>query len=234
MKRTNYLQAVIFYIAVSCLLISTSVKAQLVLIDSVSFTELIPVGEKCYISVQSGTNSLEVNFPPNDLTADAEAAIDIAPDWLKMDLKDNFRRLSETNQNSYAGIINNAQHPYIDEICFEVAHIAPQTLASSMALQLLTENVESIYEIAGFFDYVEIVDYDGDDYYSTTKYKVLEQGNIVEIELPRDIYYWYIVHPKLHKEVPNYINPATGYPADPPTGVFWRDYLMNHRVFQVP
>ncbi|MCD4795042.1 MAG: T9SS type A sorting domain-containing protein [Bacteroidales bacterium] len=229
MKRTNhYLQVVILYIAVSCLLISTDVKAQWVLIDTVSFTELIPVGEKCYVSLQSEATDLELTLPPGNLTVDAEAAVEIAPGWLKMDLKDNLRRLDEDDQNLYAGIIINAVDPYIDEICFEVAHIAPQTLSSNMALQILTENVESLYEIAGFFDYVEIVNYDGDDFYSTTIYKVLEQGDTIEIELPRDIYYWYIVHPKLHKEIPNYINPSTGSPADPPTGVFWRDYLMNH------
>ena len=229
MKKTNhYLQVVIFYIAASCLLISINVNAQWVLIDSVSFSKLIPVGEKCYVSVQSGTNFLELSLPPDNLTPDAIAAIDIAPNWLKMDLRDNFRRLGMADQNLYAGIILNAVDPYIDEICFEVAHIAPQTLAGNMALQVLIENVESLYEIAAYFDYVGIVDYDGDDYYSTTVYKVLEQGNIVEIELPRDIYYWYIVHPKLHKETPNYIDPNTGNPADPPTGVFWRDYLINH------
>ena len=229
MKKTNQnFWVVIIFIAIFYIAISTNIKAQWVLIDSVSFTELIPVGEKCYVSVQSGTNCLELSLPPNNLTPDAEAAIDIAPNWLKMDLRDNFRRLDIENQNLYAGIIINAVYPYIDEICFEVAHIAPQTLASNMALQILTENVESLYEIAAYFDYVEIVDYDGDDYYSTTVYKVLEQGNVEEIELPRDIYYWYIVHPKLHKEIPNYINPNNGNPANPPTGVFWRDYLMNH------
>jgi hypothetical protein len=229
MKKTSHdLQLVMVFIAICCTVISTSVKAQWVLIDSVSCTELIPVGEKCYVSVQSGTNFLELSLPPDNLTPDAKTAIDIAPNWLKIDLRDNFRRLDIANQNLYAGIIINAVEPYIDEICFEVAHIAPQTLAGNMALQVLIENVESLYEIAGYFDYVGIVDYDGDDYYSTTVYKVLEQGNIEEIELPRDIYYWYIVHPKLHKETPNYIDPTTGNPADPPTGVFWRDYLINH------
>jgi hypothetical protein len=230
MKKTNHkLRVVMIFIAICCTVISTNINAQQwVLIDSVNFTELVPVGEKCYVSVQSGTNFLDLSLPPNNLTPDAEAAIDIAPNWLKMDLRDNFRRLDMADQNLYAGIIINAVDPYIDEICFEVAHIAPQTLAGNMALQVLIENVESLYEIAGYFDYVEIVDYDGDDYYSTTVYKVLEQGNIEEIELPRDIYYWYIVHPKLHKETPNYIDPNTGNPADPPTGVFWRDFLINH------
>ncbi len=233
-KIYRNLQTIIFCITVCFILISTNIFAEWILVDSTSFTKLVPVGEKCYVSVQTGTNYLELTLPSDNLTPDAETAISIAPNWLKMDLRDNFRRLSETNQNLYAGLIINAVYPYVDEICFEVAHIAPQTLASSMDTQVLIENVESLYEIDSYFDYVEIIDYDGDDYFSTTVYRVLENGNIQEIELPKEIYYWYIVHPKLHKETPNYINPDTGYPANPPTGVFWRDFLINHNDYGYP
>ena len=230
MKKANYfnLISIIFCIFVCFIFGSTNIFAEWILVDSTSFTKLVPVGEKCYISANSGTSYLELCLPSDNLTQDAETAVNIAPNWLKMDLRDNFRRLSETNQNLYAGLIINAVYPYIDEICFEVAHISPQTLSSSMSSQVLIENVESLYEIDNYFDYVEIVDYDGDDYYSTTVYKVFDEGSIQEIELPKEIYYWYIVHPKLHKEIPNYINPSNGNPASPPTGVFWRDYLINH------
>jgi hypothetical protein len=218
----------ILFFCFCCLLVSTYISAEWVLVDSASFTKLLPSGEKCYVSVQSSTNFLILCLPSDNLTDDAETAVEIAPDWLKMDLRDNFRRLDDATQNLYADLIINAIYPFIDEICFEVAHIAPQTLTSSMNPQILLENVITLYSNDSFFSYVDIIDYEGDDYYSTTVYYVLEEGEIQEIELPREIYYWYIVHPKLHKEVPNYINPATGSPADPPTGVFWRDYLMNH------
>ena len=231
----DMLKVLIFCIMVCCILTSTNLAAEWTLIDSTSFIRLVPADETCYVSVQSGTDYLYTSPPSYNLTQDAEAAVNIAPDWLKMDLRDNFRRLSIVNQILYAGLINNAVYPYIDEICFEVAHIAPQTLSSSMDSELLIENVESLYEIDTYFDYVDIVDYNNDgDYYSTTVYKVMEQGNIQEIELPREIYYWYIVHPKLHKEIPNYINPGTGNPANPPTGVFWRDFLINHNDFGYP
>ncbi|MCK4694293.1 MAG: hypothetical protein KAT74_00950, partial [Candidatus Cloacimonetes bacterium] len=218
----------ILFFCFCCLLVSTYIRAEWVLVDSASFTKLLPSGEKCYVSVQSSTNFLILCLPSDNLTDDAETAVEIAPDWLKMDLRDNFRRLDDATQNLYADLIINAIYPFIDEICFEVAHIAPQTLTSSMNPQILLENVITLYSNDSFFSYVDIIDYEGDDYYSTTVYYVLEEGEIQEIELPREIYYWYIVHPKLHKEIPNYINPATGSPADPPTGVFWRDYLMNH------
>lgn len=213
---------------ISFLFSSTSIFAEWSLIDSVTFIKLLTPGEKCYVTLQSATNYLNPILPPDNLTDDAETAVTIAPNWLKSDLRDNFRRLDEDNQNLYADIIINAQSPYIDEICFEIAHIAPQTLSSSMDTQVLIENVEYLYMMDIFFDYVDIIDYAGDDYYSTTAYQVEEEGITQEIEIPREIYYWYIVHPKLHKEIPNYINPNTGYPADPPTGVFWRDFLMNY------
>ncbi|MCK4360006.1 MAG: T9SS type A sorting domain-containing protein [Candidatus Cloacimonetes bacterium] len=233
-KTFHNLKTVIFYITVCFIFTSTNTQAEWILVDSTSFTKLVPVEEKCYILVQSGINYLELTLPSDNLTPDAEDAIAIAPDWLKMDLRDNFRRLSENDQNLYAGLINNSVYPYVDEVCFEVAHIAPQTLSSSMNPQVLIENVESLYEMDNYFDYVTIVDYGGDDYYSTTMYLVLEEGIIHEFELPREIYYWYIVHPKLHKETPNYINPGTGNPAVPPIGKFWRDYLINHNDFGYP
>ena len=222
----NRLKVVMFFIF--CIFISTTIYAEWELVDSTSFSKLLPAGEKCYVSVQSNTNFLVLTLPSDNLTEDAETAVEIAPDWLKMDLRDNFRRLDEDTQNLYANLIINATYPFIDEICFEVAHIAPQTLTSSMDTGVLLENVYSVYVTSYSLDYVEIVDYEGDDYYSTTLYQVLEEGVIEEFELPREIYYWYIVHPKLHKEIPNYINPDTGNPASPPAGVFWRQFLMNH------
>jgi hypothetical protein len=217
----------VFFI-IFCIFFVFTLSAEWVLIDSVSFSKLLPAGEKCYVTLQSATNFFISILPPENLTDDAEVAVDISPDWLKTDLRDNFRRLDEDTQNLYANLIINAVDPLIDEICFEVAHIAPQTLSSSMDTQVLIENVEFLYMMDNFFDYVDIVDCEGDDYYSTAVYQVEEEGVIQEIEIPRDVYYWNIVHPKLHKEVPNYINPDTGSPADPPIGVFWRDFLINH------
>ncbi len=216
------------FFTIFCIFFVFTLSAEWVLIDSLSFSKLLPAGEKCYVTLQSATDFLVSILPPENLTDDAEAAVDIAPDWLKTDLRDNFSRLDEDTQNLYANLIINATYPLIDEICFEVAHIAPQTLSSSMDTQVLIENVEFLYMMDYFFEYVDIVDYEGDDYYSTAVYQVEEEGIIQEFEIPREVYYWNIVHPKLHKEVPNYINPDTGTPADPPTGVFWRDFLMNH------
>lgn len=149
-KTFHNLKTIIFYITVCFIFTSTNTQAEWILVDSTSFIKLVPVEEKCYILVQSCINYLELTLPSDNLTPDAEDAIAIAPDWLKMDLRDNFRRLNENDQNLYAGLINNAVYPYIDEVCFEVAHIAPQTLSSSMNPQVLIENVESLYEMDNY------------------------------------------------------------------------------------
>ncbi|MBU1652871.1 T9SS type A sorting domain-containing protein, partial [bacterium] len=55
-----------------------------------------------------------------------------------------------------------------------------------------------------------------------------ENGDTVEIEIDKEIYYEYVVQPKLSDEIPIYINPETGTPANPPTGVFWRSWFWTH------
>ncbi|MCK4413789.1 MAG: hypothetical protein KAY32_09610 [Candidatus Eisenbacteria sp.] len=229
MQHAFKLSAAFLGIVLGCIFVPASATAQWVLVDSTSFTALIAAGEDCYVRIPSFSDYFEVVAPPENLTADALTAVSIAPSWLQMDLRDNFRRLDQAKQDVYADLIINATAPYIDEICFEIAHIAPQTLSTSMNPQVLVENVVSLYAIDASLDYVDIVDYDtGADFYSTTVYRVLEGEDVLEFELPREIYYWYVVHPKLHQERPGYIDPNSGFAIDPPTGVFWRDYLMNH------
>jgi hypothetical protein len=219
----------LFLLVLVCLVfVATNTRAEWVLIDSTYVTDLVPAGEECCLSLQYPAHRIDVSAAAGDLTPDAEAAVALAPGWLRTALRENLLRLNETDQNLYAGLILSAEPAYVDEICFEVAHVAPETLGGSMAPGVLVENVESLYATDDHLAYADIVDYAGEDYYSTISYRVLEEGQIREFELPRDVYYWYVVHPKLHKETPNYINPDTGYPAAPPTGVFWRDFLMNH------
>ena len=205
--------------------------AQWQLVDSDTTQAIIPYGEHCYYRILPSSASLEINTPYINLTSAAQEAINRAPTWLQLDLKDNFRRMDPSFQDIYANIINGSFDPYVDEICFIVAHTAPQTLSGPMDPAIIVENVSSLYAIDSFLNYVQIVDYGnsitGGDYYSTTRYRVYEEPDTLEIELPREKYYWYVVHSKLHKEVPNYIDPNTGNPASPPTGAFWRDFLMN-------
>ncbi|MCD4707568.1 MAG: T9SS type A sorting domain-containing protein [Candidatus Sabulitectum sp.] len=204
-----------------------------VLVDSINASIRIPAGEECVITFMNSSGTLAFEPPESGLTDLAYDAVEKAPEWLQIDLADNFSRLSDSYQDLYAGIILGASDPWVDEIAFEIAHTAPQTLgSSSFHPEILTYNVSLLYDTDEFLDYADIVDYGtssgGGNYYSTVEYKVYEDPDTLCLELPQDIYYWFVVHPKIHRERPDYINPATGAYAAPPTGVFWRDYLFNH------
>ncbi len=175
------------------------------------------------------------NNPVDRLTATAKTAIQKAPNWLREDLKDNLERMDATFQDIYGSmILNPSESRYRDEIAFCVANIGTANLQDPDFIpDLLEENAFYIYEHDQYLDYVRLVDVGNpdtnDDYYTTTFYLIEEDGSSVEYELPRDHYYWFIVHPKIEDEWAMYIDPAAvgDIPAAPPAGVFWRDWLFT-------
>jgi hypothetical protein len=203
------------------------------LVDTDTFKVYLPAGEALSIRFDTTGDSLEIVSPAESLTESALLAIDYAPDWLAFELKDAFLRLGPAFQDTFAAVILGSADPIVDEIAFTVAHTAPEILErSSFYMGLIVENAEDVYAHDPFLDYVDIVDYGsaaaGGDYYSTVRYRTAETGDTVEFELPRDRYYWDIVHIKVTDEIPTYINPANGAIADPPVGKFWRDFLFAH------
>ncbi len=225
-------------VPILALLLAASVRAQepdsWILIDSVSFQARIPAGERCCVYFDRSAESLRTVPPDDGLIQPARDAVAKAPDWLQFALEDNFARIGSTYQMLYANLILDAVDPCVDEIAFTVAHLAPQTLtSSSMNIDMLLENAECVYMNDAALDYVTIVDsgdaLEGGNYFSTTWYAVGDSSSddTTVYVLPREIYYWFIVNPKLHKEFPGYVNPATGGLADPPTGKFWRNWLFN-------
>ncbi len=189
-----------------------------------------------------GDGSVMMLSQMGELEAIALEAIEIAPDWLEPPLRNVFSLMSPLNQERWAQLILGAQDPFIDEIAFCVAHTSVVYLESDYASpELFAENAELIYQIDQDLDYVEVIDYgtsvSDPDYYSTTQYqKAGPDDNRITIEVPRDIYYWYIVHPKITDDIPAYIDPTIQESntthinniADPPDGVFWRDFLFYH------
>lgn len=175
-------------------------------------------------------------LPDERLTGSAKLAIEAAPVWVRVDLEDNLERMDETYQNIYAAMILDPAEPrFRDEIAFCVANIGTANLEDPDFIpDLLEENAYYIYEHDQYLDYVRIEDVgdpeEDDDYYTTTHYMIEEDGSLVEYELPKEIYYWKIVHPKIEDEWAYYINPdAVGdVPAEPPTGKFWRDWLFTY------
>jgi hypothetical protein len=209
--------------------------------DQLNVDTYIPAGGFWAVKFDPAGRSLQVLTSPaqHPLTASAQSAIDKAPRWLQNDLRHLLLHLPSAYQEKWAGVILTAQDPYIDEIAFCIAHLSPQYLMSTYAsAQLLRDNARLIYENDKFLSYVKVVDYGSSttdpDYYSTTRYRKAKYTDTTEVVVPRDIYYWYIVHPKLSDEIPAYIDPAVVEdneshrnnitPSD--AGHFWRDFLF--------
>lgn len=173
----------------------------------------IPAGKTAVFRLAKGKISLMEN--PIKLTKKSERAIGIVPNWLKKDLADNLSRLEPSLQDRYAGLILNCpDRRYLDEIAFSAAHISSEVLRNpSFDPSLIVENVREIYEADKILDYVELVEKEG---YTTAKYKLKIDGKPIEYELPRDYYYWFVVHPQFFLEIPRRIN-----------GSFWREYFLN-------
>ncbi|MBI4700134.1 MAG: hypothetical protein HY744_03030 [Deltaproteobacteria bacterium] len=177
--------------------------------------------------------ALSLVAPQKTLTATAEQAVALAPTWLAPDLRANLVVLEPELQDSLAALLTGLEEPRArDEVAFCLAHISPTHLASAQFRpQLIVDNVASLLKIDGAIAYADIVDHadatNEGNYYSTIRYRTSPDGeSVVERELDRDIYYWYVVFPTIEDERPAYINPKNGKAADPPVGRFWRDYLF--------
>jgi len=178
---------------------------------------------------------------PGVLSAEGKQAVNKAPTWMQTELASVLASLQPDKQTLWANLILATQDPYVDEVAFCVANSSPQYLNSSYALpELFTENAFYIYNIDSQLSYVEVVNTGsaaiGGNYYSTTRYyKKDANGQLQQITVPKELYYWYIVHPKLTDEIAAYINPTVvennsnhyNNIAPPPEGKFWRNYIFT-------
>lgn len=208
---------------------------------STEMTHILPPAESMTFRFDHATGMLQTMAPDYTalLTGQARAAVQKAPRWLQPDLTFLFTKLDASYQDKWAQTILDAVDPYIDEIAFAIAHSSPQYLASRFATpELFRLNAELIYENDQSLKYVEVVDYGSStsdpDYYSTTRYVKTMIIDTSEVEVPRDIYYWYIVHPKITDEIPAFIDPEiieSNYThqnniVSPGEGEFWRDFFF--------
>ncbi|HNX01286.1 MAG TPA: FlgD immunoglobulin-like domain containing protein, partial [Candidatus Cloacimonadota bacterium] len=212
-----------------------------VTVDSLHFDTLLRAGT--YMGLQYSPINHTVSNCTNygELIPASVTAIQKSPSWVRADLGNILSQLTSAKQEIWAGLINSTVDPYIDEVAFCVAHSSVQYLSTNYANpQLMTENAQLIYSMDADLPYVEVIDHGSsttdDDYYTTTRYRRINADSTVSyVDVPRDIYYWYIVHPKITDEIPAYINPAvvesnsshTNNIAAPPTGVFWRSFLYT-------
>lgn len=213
------------------------------LVDSNYINTFLPVGANVGVMMNFSKRKLEL-VSPYKLTETGIAAVKKSPLWIRPILENTLSKVGSVKQIELANIINNANDPYIDEIAYSIAYSAPAFLNGSYCYpNLFIENAKLIYSHDSDLKYVEIIDYGSsstdENYYSTVKYfKIDTSGKKVQIEVPKEIYYEYIVNPKTSDEIATYIDPSifehdANYGnhiyniSAPPTGVFWRDFLYN-------
>ena len=184
--------------------------------------QLFP-GEYHYLKYDSLTKYLE----PQQHTSLTDGlspvvcdAIAKTPLWLQSMLTTQFHHLS--NPEPYAQLIINSSRQLADEIAFT---IAASSLGKVPPVSVIQKNVEALYRNDAYVEYAEIVDVDNGDnnYYSTIIYQTLEGGIKTDYILPKDLYYWYIVHPEISSEN-----------AEEVYGEIWRDYLIHHNDIGYP
>ncbi|MEA3557789.1 MAG: Ig-like domain-containing protein, partial [Candidatus Thermoplasmatota archaeon] len=167
----------------------------------------------------------------NLLPDTALQAIEKVPEWTRVNLTRTFLDIGSSKASVYGQLILDCSDPrFLDELSFSISHTPPEVLKRSTVYpQVFMDNVEMLYENDQAIDYADIVDFTD---HSTVRYWVNESDVRTSFDLPIDIYYWYIVHPKITDEDPTYINPSTGSPSS--SGEFWRDYIFDHADSSYP
>ncbi|UCE27906.1 MAG: T9SS type A sorting domain-containing protein [Candidatus Coatesbacteria bacterium] len=189
------------------------------LIDIYYGNETIRVGESFAVYFDRDSESLLEEPMEDPLSSAVHQAINRAPEWLQGALYVNFEKIHENFRDDLAQAILSASDPYVDEVAFQIAHIS-YTKIPMIDPGLFEVNAEHLYANDDYLNYANIVDYGGPDYYSTVEYRVLDNGTPTWIEAPRDIYYWYIVHPKCSDESP--MMGGSVY------NEFWREFLFDY------
>ncbi len=201
--------------------------------------ETLLAGEYAAYAVDTRTKTVTYIPPAFKIADECYAALAIAPKWLRSDLELKFRELHSSGlDKTYADLIlksARANTKYVDETCFLVAHIAKESLQNSRFLKnidWLIEIPEFIYRVKDSLKYVQIVehgDYNTGDYYTTTKYRIKNGANGATIwnEIPKEIYYWYIVHPKIHEEG-LWTEDNIGDSQQRTYGLSWHNYYWNN------
>lgn len=206
----------------SLLLSIEGVKAQTLrdtwaLVDSLNVEKVVGAGGSYAVYFDFVSQRLRDTLLGGGITPRAESAVRAAPSWLRRPLRDNFRRLSQDFQNRYANIIlRPPPSNYLDEICFQIAYLSPQTL-QAMDPAIIDTNVAQMYRADRYLAYVQILDYGSDS--STTTYRIIRGNDTSWVAIPKEVYYWYVVMPKLVMERPKMDGSVFNK--------FWRDYLWN-------
>ena len=181
----------------------------------------IPAGSDYYIKFDSANLTLDgenITSYSSGLSEKIKDAIAKSPRWIQRELTRQFHAI---DGEEYADLILDMSKKYVDEIAYTIASSPIGTVPS---VDILRDNVKILYENDKWIKYADILDYNDDqgNYYSTIRYKVIENEIVKQFEYPPDIYYGYVVHPEIISK------------ADYIYDKFWRDYLFNHNDLGYP
>ena len=190
--------------------------------------------------------TFDIHLSESEVTESAQEAVNLAPSWLQWDLSLSFSKLDDDTQDDLAALLLNLEDPrWIDEVAFVIAHLSPELLEHNQFYpQILVENAQFIYERDADLPYVELIE-EGqagidDDYWTTARYQIEdEDGQRLETTLEPDVYYWYLVHPRMEDEYPFYIDgwascSGAECASNPEDGQFWREFLWNGALEECP
>jgi len=190
-------------------------------LDSIALSGELGPGMRVVGEIESwGPDGLDALVPLASLPAACQATLDETPEWLRPQLASAFRRLGDSSAIFYAGLIRTTPQRCRDEVAFTVATMGPEVLRHPIFnYELLYENARWIYLLDDSLPYVELVERTGSDgNYTTARYRVLDGADTVWVELPRDIYYYYVVHPTTSDEIPRF--------DDYVYNKHWREYFF--------
>ncbi len=202
-------------------------------ITAVRHAVRLPAGESLVFRYDPADGLWTRVSGPGGLVDAAWDAVDAAPAWLRNALADNLADLPADRQEALASLVTHPADPrYRDELAFLLAHIAPEDLARlQLSADYLADHVARLYAVDAALDHVELLDTGDpamdDDFHTTARYTTLVEGEEVTFEIPREDYYWYVVHPKLDGEELYNISPVTGGYAPAPAGSTFRDYFLE-------
>lgn len=182
-----------------------------------------------------------------ELSTLSQQALALAPTWIQPDLELAFRRVDADVREGLAGLIVDLDEPHLtDELAFSIAHLSPEVLADEeFDPAILVENVQMIYAVDGSLAYADLIESgepgENADYSTTVRYQMDVAGLTETFDLPAEIYYWYVVHPRIEDEHPLYIaawetcgerDLECATTAD--LGDFWRTWLWEDAAETCP
>ncbi len=232
-KKGRSLIRYVFIISISCFLLTVEISSVVIssnnkndfndkIIAKISRELEIPAGSDYHVKFNSDTCKLEgkeINSATYGLSDKVKNSIAKSPRWIRRELTRQFHNI---DGEEYADLILNSNKKYVDEIAFS---IACSSLGDVPSVDVIRDNAFFLYKNDNWIRYADIVDYDDlqGNYYSTIRYWVIENGIEKQFEYPMELYYWYVVHPQVTSEEPEYTY-----------DFFWRSYLFNHNDLGYP